>query len=377
VLLWFSQDTVFGTVLAALLILAAAVARGNVTISAASSTFGVLALSGLTVFFVIVTEIVGLRNVGAFLSDYFRGSMLLQGVWNQPWGEPFRPWGIVYYLTPYLLLLITLVVLYSRIEATTAEDERARAQIVGMTCAAASLIPIAFLRSGSSNLVATSTAVPAVLVLSILHTPSMVRGPVYVRELARALLVTLLLFVYPLPASAGDIVRSQLATRGGVLEGVRRTLAVPPVPSNASLLERRLGFAPDSRGLCCTAAADLTFQELGAFVDRLHEATAGRTVYVDYTGLMYSSAIYFLADLRVGTSTPEQAMSLWLRSEVEAFRREILAHPPECAVTVLPSDGIAHDLLAVYGRYTEVTIRGRLRRANGDRLFPVYVFCRE
>src|SRR5665213_864525 len=121
-LLWFSQDTVAATILAALLILAGAVVRGNMRMAAACSAFAAFALSGVSVFLFVVTRTVGSQNLGLFFGDYFRGSLLLQGLQNQAWGEPFRPWGIVFYLTPYILLLIMIVVLYSRMEAATATE---------------------------------------------------------------------------------------------------------------------------------------------------------------------------------------------------------------------------------------------------------------
>jgi hypothetical protein len=118
---------------------------------------------------------------------------------------------------------------------------------------------------------------------------------------------------------------------------------------------------------------------LSTFVSALHETTRGRTVYVDYTVLMPSSGIYFLADLKVGTSMPEPTMFLWFKSELDAFRRQLRAAPPDCTLTspVFLEGGTAKDLLSVYGRYTELAIRGRERQASGERLFPILVFCRD
>ena len=72
-------------------------------------------------------------------------------------------------------------------------------------------------------------------------------------------------------------------------------------------------------------------------------------------------------------------MFLWFKSDVDAFRRQLRAAPPECTVAD-PADmdgGTTNELLAVYGPHTTVAIRGRERRATGEPLFPILVFCRE
>jgi hypothetical protein len=378
-LLWFSQDTLASTILAAVLILTGSASRGNMTLAAAISAFATFALSAASVFILVVTQTVGSQNLGLFFADYFRGSMLLEGMQNQAWYEPFRPWGIVFYLTPFVLLLMTIVALYSRRDAVTATEERTRAQVLGMAAAASSLVPLTLLRSGTGNLIASSTALPAALVLSLIYLPALITRTAYLRELTRVLLVTAFLVIYPLPSGVADIVRDYVPTPDRVLRGITRTLTVPAIPVNASLLERRLGFTPNSQDRCCTGAADLTYGELSSFVTALHEATDGRTVYVDYTVLMPSSALYFLADLKVGTSMPEPTMFLWFKSDLDAFRRQLRAAPPDCTLTspVFLEGGTANDLLSVYGRYTQVALGGRLRQASGERLFPILVFCRD
>jgi hypothetical protein len=377
-LLWFSQDTMASTILAAVLILAGAVSRGNMTLAAAGSAFATFALSAVSVLVFVVTQTVGSQNLGLFFADFLRGSMLLEGMQNQAWYEPWRPWGIVFYLTPVVLLLTTIVALYSRSDRATATEECTRAQVLGMAAAASSLVPITLLRSGSGNLIAASTALPAALVLSLIYLPALVARTGYLRELTRVFLVTAFLVIYPLPPSVADIVRDRVPTPDQVLQGITRTLTVPAIPVNASLLERRLGYTPNSQDPCC-AGVDLTYGELSTFVTALHETTLGRTVYVDYTVLMPSSGIYFLADLRVGTSMPEPTMFLWFKSDLDAFRRQLRAAPPDCTLTspVFLEGGTANELLAVYGRYTQVAIGGRLRQASGERLFPILVFCRD
>jgi len=377
-LLWFAQDTMASTMLAVLLLLAGTVFRRKMTLAAAASTFAAFVLSAMAVFLLVVIATVGVGNVRAFLADYMRGSMLLEGMQNQAWYEPFRPWGIVFYLTPFILLLITIVTLYARSDGPAAGEERTRAQVFGMAAAASALVPITLLRSGTGNLIASSTALPAALVLSLIYLPAMITRVPHLRELTRVLLVTAFLFIYPMPSGASEIARDYVPSPGSVRQGITRMLTLPSVPATATLLERRLGFTPKPNDLCCTGAADLTYEELNAFLTTLHQATEGRSVYVDYTVLMPSSGLYFLADLKVGTTMPEPTMFLWFQSDKEAFWRELRAAPPACTLTspLFLEGGTAQQLLFFYRQYTQVAIGGRQRQADGNPLFPILVFCR-
>jgi hypothetical protein len=46
-----------------------------------------------------------------------------------------------------------------------------------------------------------------------------------------------------------------------------------------------------------------------------------------------ASAVYFLADLKVGTTFIEPMMSIWTDEDIRVAEEELTSHPPDCIVT--------------------------------------------
>jgi hypothetical protein len=116
-----------------------------------------------------------------------------------------------------------------------------------------------------------------------------------------------------------------------------------------SLFERRLGYTPNLDARCCDSEEN-TYRELKTVTEEVHRVADGRSVYIDAFYIddsrllsisWQSSMIYFLSDLKVGTSMPDPLISRWTPGDVERLRDELTRNPPSCVVTPDPLRSVA------------------------------------
>jgi hypothetical protein len=126
----------------------------------------------------------------------------------------------------------------------------------------------------------------------------------------------------------------------------------------ASGFDPRLGFQPNLDSHCCTAN-EFTFRELRDIVEEVRAATASRLTLVDATSIAEPSIVYFLADLRVGTSMPEPYITMWLFADEERARRELAREPVDCLVVTSGVPGrFTADALATFKSYNTHSVHG-------------------
>ena len=63
----------------------------------------------------LLVSTVGFPNLPVALTEYFRvGALWARGLANTPWSNFGTPWTIPYYATPYVVVALTVLALYSR-----------------------------------------------------------------------------------------------------------------------------------------------------------------------------------------------------------------------------------------------------------------------
>lgn len=296
----------------------------------------------VTVFLALITVTVGFENLPKALYLYFHSpAVWTQGIHNTPWASWDSAWTIGYFATPYVIIVLTALALYCR----RSKDEAALAKVIGMAAAAASLVPITLLRSDKWHFLGPAVAVPALIALSITSLSQFLFSNGVKRALCRAAILIILVGVYfvPLRYERYLLVHSlDLVHTGDNLAALYRTWAQGGRDSSRqSLFEQRLGYTPDLDTQCCDGQKN-TYRELKAVTEEVRRVSAGRSVYIDAFYLddsrrlsipWQSSMIYFLSDLKVGTSMPDPAISRHTRDDVARSYDELNRNPPSCVVT--------------------------------------------
>jgi hypothetical protein len=341
-LAWFSQEN-FSTILITVgLIAAAAFGRGRLSLGGAVRVLGTFIGAHVAVFLALITATVGFDNLPKALYLYFHSTAVwTQGIGNTPWASWDSAWTIGYFVTPYVIIVLTALALYCR----RSEDETELAKVIGMAAAAAALVPITLLRSDKWHFLGPAVALPALIAVSVTSLPQFLFSNHVKRELSRATILIILAGVYFMPARYERylFVHSlDLAHTGDNLAAVYRTWTQGGRDSSPqSLFERRLGYTPDLDTRCCDGEK-YTYRELKYVTEEVRRVSGGRSVYIDAFYMddsrllsipWQSSMIYFLSDLKVGTSMPDPAISRHTRGDVERLRDELTRNPPSCIVT--------------------------------------------
>ena len=343
-LAWFSQEN-FSTVLAtAGLIVAAAFARRRLSLSDSVGVMATFTLTHVAVFILALTALVGASGLSEALFLAFHGaSIWVQGVANTYWADYGMGWTGAFYATPFIVVGVLALALYRN---RVGNDESQLALLIGAAAAAASLVPITLMRSDPPHFVGPSIALPGLIVLSIVMLPGLMFGKPKPRELMRVAVCTLFFIAY-----GPSLLRQASAII--VPAALDRSNQRP-----ASGFDPRLGFQPNLDSHCCTAN-EFTFRELRDIVEEVRAATASRLTLVDATSIAEPSIVYFLADLRVGTSMPEPYITMWLFADEERARRELAREPVDCLVVTSGVPGrFTADALATFKSYNTHSVHG-------------------
>jgi hypothetical protein len=372
---WISQENFLTVLVTASLIVLVGFGRGRLSVTEAIYSFATFVTFHLLTFLVLLTLTVGVENLlGALFLCFHTGSFVMQGLTNTPWTSltsTHSPYTNAFYLTPYVVIAITGMALYSRPQQEL-KDERWVGIIVGTAAAVASLVPITLMRSDDYHFLGPATGgLPALIALSVMLLPGVLTKNVCSREATRCALLIILCAIYLAP-HGGQYIVARLtpdiseAWRGLSELGVILARSSPPIHS-AAILDQRLGWQPDA-GAKCMNDIDMTCQELRDRMQEIRAKVGERSVYVASTtvGSILDSAIYFFADLNVGTLAPSIRVLVRVRGDLARLKASLAKKPPECVVSADRNGfgDLAVFLLRVYQTYTTDSIR------DG------FVFCR-
>lgn len=341
-LAWFSQENFSTSLITVGLIASAAFGRGRLSLGGAARVVGTFIGTDLAVFLALITATVGLGNLPEGLYLYFHSTAVwAQGIGNTPWASWDSAWTIGYFVTPYVIIVLTALALYCR----RTEDETELAKVIGMAAAAAALVPITLLRSDKWHFLGPAVAMPALIALSVTTLPRFLGSNRIKRELS---ILIILAGLYFMPARE----EGHLFVHSLDLAHTRDNLAALYRPwaqngrdsSHQSLFERRLGYAPDLDARCCIGQNTHTYRELKSITEEVRRVSGGRSVYLESIP-WEPSLIYFLSNLKVGTSMPDPRISGWTRDDVDRLRDELTRNPPSCVVTTDPLRKVARMLV--------------------------------
>jgi hypothetical protein len=371
VLAWLAQENSSTTVITAGLVVAAAFSFKRLSLRQTVATISLFLLGLIAVLLLLLIWTVRLENLGSGLALYFRAGVLVSsGLSNTAWSTPLSPWKIPYYLTPYIVIGLTIVTLYGRNPLGDKLEHR-RGQILGILAAAAALAPLTMFRADSSHFLGPSTAIAPMIVLVVAYLPGLLFQDARWREASRVMLAVMFLMVYPLPRNFSEFKARVYPNVEAALHGMAMLQGIwqaPEPPSTGTMLiARRLGFTPDVRTPCCTDV-NWTFGEFEQLIRGIRDSTAGRAPFVDHIPGTISSNIYFFGDLRPPISFTEPSASLWVDSDMAQWQRELRDVKPECAVSTDANSPLTRLMLDIYGKYTEHKIE-----AKGN----PSVFCRQ
>jgi hypothetical protein len=365
-LAWYAQENGVLTILTAALIFMAGVIQERVSIRQAALLSSLFIGAQVLVFILLFAYTVGLANLQHGLALYFRGPNLVSsGISNTYWSEALRPFGIGYYLTPYVVIAITALALYSRGRLA---NENGRGALIGTAAAAAALTCLTLFRADRSHFLGPSAAIAPLLALSVVHLPGLLSIQVWRREMIRCILIITFFFIYPFPKRPENFLSAltpnvhEAVDAVRVLQQGRPDLGRSTLPG-AGLLDSRLGFSLDPDKFC---TSDATCADFDKVVEEVHRAVNGRAVLVDAIPETFPRYLYFFADLRVGTSFTAPEMSLWVDQDFEELKAELRVHPPECVVTSDRNRPQTRLVFPERGHYTEVKL---LTKIN------VFVLC--
>jgi hypothetical protein len=323
----------------------------------------------VAVFLALTIATVGFGDLSDALYLYFHSTAVwAQGIGNTPWTSWESAWTLGYFVTPYVIIALTALALYCR----RTEDETELAKVIGMAAAAAALVPITLLRSDKWHFLGPAVALPALMALSATSLPQFLYADRLKRALSRAAILMVLAGLYCMPAKEERYkfvhYSSDLTHTWTNLAALYRTWTQSGRDSSQHpLFERRLGYTPDPEAECCDGDK-YTYRELKSVTGEVRRVAGDRSVYIDafYTDASrhlsipwQSSMIYFLSDLKVGTSMPDPAISRWTRDDAERLRDELSRDPPACVVSTEPVSSVA-TMLVNHHRMTPVSRIGDL-----------------
>lgn len=371
-LAWMAQENFSGAIMAALLIVSTAFVRGAITLRTAL----IVAVSFIAVesatFLAFMVASFGLGGLAQSLHLYFLSTgLVFQGMTNTDWSEPQSTFRRAYPVTPILIYLVSAIALYLTRRRSLPDDEFHIAQIAGMAAAAVPLTMLTLFRADTPHFVGASTALVPLLILIFVYLPGRLDLRIGWPNAIRVALVGFYLLVYYNPvgnyrmrlsndrtfSDPRSIGRPASIAKG--LELLRQGVTRRP-SGHADIVERQFGFAPPAGAPCCHNA-EWTFGQFTDTMRRLHDSTAGRSVFVDVAPPLESSGIYFLADLAPATPYVSRIMSLWTDDDIRVVTADLLKRPPGCIVSG-PSGTLATAaLLKAYPSYKPRRIPGPLR----------------
>jgi len=332
-LAWFSQENLSAPLAAAALIALACFGRGLLSPARAGALFAVLAASHVITFLALLAMTVGLPNLGTALSEYFRvPGLWVSGHGNTPWSNWDGPWTIAYYATPYIVIVMILLALYSRVQ----QDESRVAMFLSVAAAAAALVAFTLLRADEQHFLGPmSRGLPALLALGVTLLPTLVTSQRLTREALRAAVAIALVALYVAPLGTQYIserLTPDLAQARLGMHQLFTTVVGRSATTEASVFERRLGWSPKWDEPCCGFLTP-TYADLRRTLDEIRDVVAKRSVY--FGPNTYDAAPYFLGDFRVGVRFP--SFLVYGLDDVVSMERSLRLNPPGCAV-VLPTE---------------------------------------
>ncbi len=376
-LAWFSQENFSTSILTVILILAAAIICGRTSIRAGILLAMTFAVAETATLVLLLSWVVGSDHLAQAFSLYWRtSSLVFSGIQNTAWAEPESSWKWAYYLTPFVIAGITALALYPlRYFGQLGGDWRV-GQLLGMTAAAASLALLPMFRSDTTHFIGPSTALAPLMVLAVAYLPNQMSSRFWVRLLVRAALIIVFLCIYPFSLSQDRLKEKRhltnlektyigLKTLHDFWQG--ESTAGTGKDFDDDIVVRRLGFRPHIEERCCSNN-DWSYEELAHALREIRSATAGRPVFVDTVLGTVAGAVYFLADLRVGTAFAEPLMLIWVDDDLRAAKQDLLNRKPECVVSGNPALTLTKFMLELYKDYTEFKIPSRIN---------VSVYCRK
>ena len=227
----------------------------------------------------------------------------------------------------------------------------------------------------SFHFIGPSTAVAPLIVLAIAYLPGFLAERAAWREGVRLLLVVVFFLLYPpLPHSFDQFnakVLPGFETAGRtvkLLQGIWQHAAGPPVIAN-TFVAQRLGFEPAPTEQCCVTLnwVTLNWNDVEQVIRGVHDATNGRTTFVDNFVGWHSSYFYFLGNLRPTISSTEPVTLLWTERDLLQWQRELRAADVECLVTGDVNAPLSKQVLASFTNYEETMIDAKLK---------VWIYCR-
>jgi len=400
-LAWLSQENATTSIMTMLLVACAAVICRGLSIRMSLLLAGTFVAGELSTLLALLVWLEGPEHLSEAITQFNRSSSLVfAGITDTPWSEPGSGWKSTYYLTPYVIIALTALALYPPKQFGKFADDWKIGQLLGMTAAAASLCMLTLFRSDSLHVIAQSMALAPVMVLAVVYLPRFMLRCAWQRAFIQILLIVAFLLIYPFPigilgsrASTDPRVDPGILQRGIQLteayrgvEVIRQAWLGPKSPAesdNSDVLVRRLGFRPDAQSACCYIS-DWTFGDWADTLREIRSTTAGRSVYVDtvraYSALgAVPSAIYFFADLRVGTAFVEPMWSIWVDDDLSAAKEDLLKERPECLISgdpavpvtkFMPANSpflLTNFILETYHDYSEHRIPSKVK---------IIVYCR-
>jgi hypothetical protein len=365
VLAWLAQENLTGPIMAMLLLLTAAYARGVLSLAGALRLAGIFIVTQLTTLALLMLASFGPGAVADAMSLYFHSTgLVFQGMTNTNWDEPQSTWRRAYPATPFVIMLLTGIALYRW--KTNEAGERENGQLLGMAAAAVPLTMITLFRSDGAHFVATSTALAPLVILAIVILPGPLKWRIDRSNALRLVLITVAMFLYFYPK--GNYVTRISNSRSfadprlignprATIAGLSRLTARPrAVPAGDPVLAK-LGFVPAPDARCCYIPP-WSWSEWNATMRDVHRLAAGRSVFVDVALPLESSGIAFLADLRPSSSYVSEIMSVWTDEDVRTITTEFRRRPPDCILSKDRNAPLTAAALSTYGRFTVSGVPG-------------------
>lgn len=381
VLAWVSQENGSTSVMTLMLVLSAAIIRQRMSVIESLVHTAAFVASVLATFLVLMLVQFGPSHLQEALALYRSGSGLVfagftNTAWtdaNTHWTEPLAGrgpadhlfgwliagnlsgWRAAYFFTPVLLVTLAALALYARRRDTSIGDDDRVLSLLGMLAAAASLDLLTLFRADATHFVGMSLALAPMMVLAVLYLPARVAISRSLQTGFRIALVAAFVVIYPFLSANTEF---RFAHLGRATEGIREARNLwtgQLVNANATLLTR-LGYEPAVTDACCRSNK-LTYADLARVMHDVHAAAAGRSVLVDtrnkYSALgPVASAVYFLGDLRVGTTFVEPMMSIWTDADIAAAEHDADVLRPACLLTGGSGFLLTEHVLHTFGSYS-------------------------
>ncbi len=293
-------------------------------------------------------------QLGEFMRSLFESGGLIAAGWaNHPWRSLLGPrWAVAYYASPFVFAGLALLALRAP-KATGLRLARRPLDRDALLLAAAASICLAsfsasLTRSDEWHLMGPLIGLPLLAACAARHIPRTIAGGPSARAAAGALVVAVLLIVYPtdlvrtIPELAGSLARPWVGApptsilRTGIpghpRVPIRPMKPVAPRPTSPS--HARLGFAHRGEADCC----ETFLRRLRpSFADLLRDADWFRTNVGERPIVIapiqnVNGYLYFLADLVPGTSHTQPLMTLPNSALRERWYEELDLESTECVL---------------------------------------------